>query len=191
MTCRQIATGVKKDEHGACDHGAEDGRHIGGHVDDPVGAGQILLENHLGQDAVLRGAKESTLSTHQEQHREHRDDRQVRIDPLQSEGGHSERHRHHLHALGHDDDLTLGESICQRTAENSEQNERQREDRHRHRLSIDGHPVDGNLDGDQHDELSEYIVVEGAEQLSPGQRMERVVFPQRQAISFLGGEFCR
>ena len=92
MCRRRVIVTVEEGEEQPSDDGSEDDRYVGGHVDDAVGASQILLVDHLGQNSVFRGTEEGTLGSHQKQHPEHCDDRQVGIDPLQKKGSHTECH---------------------------------------------------------------------------------------------------
>ena len=165
MATIEIVIGVEVGEHRSGHHNPQDGRDIGGHVDDAVGACQILLRNHLWQDSVLRRAEEGALSPHQEEYRQHRDDRQVGVNPLQGEGGHPQCHGEDLHRLGDDDDLTLGEAVRDRPPEYRKEHEGEGEDRHHSGLRIDRQPLDGDPGGNQQYELAKDIVVEGAEQL--------------------------
>ena len=172
ISTAEIPIWMQEGEHRACHDDSQDRRDVGGHVDDAIGPGQIPLGDQLREDSVLRWPEEGTLGSHQEQYAQHGKDRQIGVDSLQRERRHAEQHGEHLHPLGDDDDLAFGESVGDGAAEDGKDDKGSRKHCHHHRLGVDGDPVEGDSTGDEQDELSEHIVVEGSQQLRRSQGEE-------------------
>lgn len=154
---------------------ADDDGDEGGEFQERVGAGKVAFGKDFGEDAVFGGAEEIGLRGEEEEHGE----QHGHAGGLESEEG--EDHRQNFEGLGDDEDFGFGESVGELAGPTGHQQERQDEDGAGEGeilgagLGVAGGVGDGG-DGDDH---FENVVVEGAEELGPEERLEAAIAKER------------
>src|SRR5450759_3084672 len=152
-----------REQHAAAGDAQDDGDE-GAHFEPRVAAREVAVAEHLGDYAVLGGAEDGGVQSHQEDHQQHA------FGPTGNQRGEPEEHDGDFEKLDADEDAALADQIGQVARVSAEQQRGQGEDgghqRHVCRIGV------AHVEGD--DGLID-AVVESAQELGPEEGLEAAV----------------